>query len=185
MNRSTARLIAGALTSGERDNWARKATDAPSFNFSRDLPVRKWNCGATMRISSPSRRTPSDWAVRPSASGAPKLAISHQRLVTLSITCVCSSIIHTDHERRGHAPSLDRESHGHHKGILAQAHAERVPRYRILPRVPDRAGIVEDVDHAVAVIERVISHAAAAQRIQIVLVPTPQHGAGSEHIALK
>src|SRR5690349_14080953 len=185
MNRSTARLIAGALTSGERDNWARNATDAPSFNFSRDLPVKKWNCGAMMRISSPSRRTPSDWAARPSASGAPKPAMSHQRLVTFFIRCVCSSIIHTDHESRGHAPSFDRESHGHHKRILAQAHAERVPRYRILPLVPNRAGIVKDVEHAVAIVEGVIRHAAAAQRIQVILVSAPQHGAGSQHVALE
>src|SRR5882724_926358 len=182
MNRSTARLIAGALTSGERDNWARNATDAPSFSFSRDLPVRKWNCGATMRRSSPSRRTPSDWAARPSVSGAPKLAISHHLLVTMSITCVCSSIIHTDHESGGHAASFDREGHGHHKPILAQAHAERVPRNRILPRVPNRACIVEDVEHAVAVVKRVVRHSAAAQRIQVVLVPTPQHGASSQHV---
>src|SRR5438046_1581275 len=185
MNRSTARLIAGALTSGERDNWARNATDAPSFSFSRDLPVRKWNCGAAMRRSSPSRRTPSDWAARPNVSGAPKLAISHHLRVTLSITCVCSSIIHTDHESGGHAPTLDREGHGHPTRILAQAHTERVPRHRILPWVPNRARIVEDVEHAVAVVERVVRHAAAAQRIEVIFVPTSQHGVGSEHVALK
>src|SRR6266481_5939844 len=153
MNRSKARLIAGVFTSDESDNCARNATDAPSFSFSRDLPVRKWSCGATMRRSSPSRRTPSDWAARPSVSGAPRLAISHHLLVTLSIRSVCSSIIHTDHESRGHAPTLDRESHGHHKRILAQAHAERMPRHCFLPRVPNRARIVEDVEHAVAVVE--------------------------------
>src|SRR5437879_1543140 len=47
--------------------------------------------------------------------------------------------------------------------------------------IPDSAGIVEGTHHAIAVTNGSIHHAISAQRIDLILVPTAQVGAGAQN----
>src|SRR5260370_32729897 len=55
----------------------------------------------------------------------------------------------------------------------------------VLSAIPDRAGIVEDLEVSIAVLNRTIHDSAAAQRVELILIPTPKNRTIAQHVALE
>src|SRR5437588_5814092 len=79
----------------------------------------------------------------------------------------------------------DREGHRKQNAFHFHSNSGRLPHRGSRAFIPDRSGVVERAQHAIAVAYRSISHAIAAEWIEVVLVPAAQCRAGTEDEAVE
>src|ERR1017187_6149881 len=155
-------------------------TVAASLSRFSDLPVRKCSPGAATWMLSPSNVTSRGSAARTRDRGIAKPAKSQLlRLIRMfragsAIKNSCPSIIHANHQYRVDMSFANGKRQGQGEQALAQPYTGRMPQHGGSTVVPNGSGIVKNLEYAVTILDGIVNHPVSADRIQLVLVPTPK-----------